>query len=60
MLKELTQKELDARAIIAGDLMREGEVTRSECFRVEMDAALGQNTGDMKFEKNTDFEDGVM
>lgn len=60
MAKELTQKELEARALIAGDLLREGEVTRVECFRVEMDAALGENTGDLKFEKNTDFEDGTM
>ena len=58
--KKLTQKELEARALIAGDLLREGEVTRVECFRVEMDAALGENRGDLKFEKNTDFEDGTM
>ena len=60
MSKQLTQNELDARALIAGDLFREGEVTRVECFRVELDAALGENTGDLKFEKNTDFEDGTM
>jgi hypothetical protein len=58
--KKLTQKELEARALIAGDLLREGEVTRVETFRIEMDAALGENTGDLKFEKNTDFEDGTM
>jgi hypothetical protein len=56
--KKLTQKELEARALIAGDLLREGEITRVETFRVEMDAALGENTGDLKFEKNTDFKDG--
>lgn len=58
--KKLSQKELEARALITGDLLREGEVTRVETFRVEMDAALGENTGDLKFEKNTDFKDGTM
>jgi len=58
--KKLTQKELKARALIASDLLPEGEVTRVETFRVEMNAALGENTGDLKFEKNTDFEDGTM
>jgi hypothetical protein len=57
MKKKLTQSELDARALIAGDLLKEGEVTRVECFRVEVDAALGENTGDLKFEKNTDFKE---
>ena len=32
------QNELNARAIIAADLYRDGEITRTECFRVEMDA----------------------
>jgi hypothetical protein len=58
--KKMTQKELEARALIAGDLMREGEVTRVETFRIGMDAALGENTGDLKFEKNTDFKDDTM
>lgn len=58
--KELSQSELEARASIAGDLLKEGEVKRVEVFRVEMDAILGDNTGDLKFEKNTDFEDGMM
>ena len=58
--KKLTQKELELRALVVGDLLREGEVTRVETFRIEMDAALGENTGDLKFEKNTDFEDGTM
>jgi len=56
MAKELTQKELDARALIAGDLFKEGEIERVETFRVEMDAALGENTGDLKFKKNKDYE----
>lgn len=58
--KKLTQKELEARALIAGDLLREGIVTRVETFRVGMDAAIGENTGELKFQKNTDFEDGTM
>lgn len=56
MAKELTQSELDARALIAGDLLKEGEVERVETFRVEMDAALGENSGDLKFKKNKDYE----
>lgn len=52
----MNQKELEARALIAGDLLREGEVTRAECFRVEVDALLGENTGELKFEKNKDWE----
>lgn len=59
-MKELTQKELEARALIAGDLFKDGEITRRECFRIEMDAGLGKNSGDIKFEKNSDFEDETM
>lgn len=59
-MKALTQAELEARALIAGDLLKEGEVTRAETFRVEVDALLGENTGDLKFEKNEDFEKGEM
>lgn len=54
------QSELQARVLIAGDLFIEGKVTRVEVFRVEMDAALGENTGDLKFEDNTDFIDNTM
>lgn len=57
---KITQKELEARALIASDLFREGEVTRVETFRIEVDAVLGENTGDLKFKKNTDFEDFTM
>jgi len=59
-MKKLTQKELEARVLIAGDLMREGEVKRLECFRVEVDAALGENTGDLKFDKNKDYDKSEM
>lgn len=57
---KLSQSELDARALIAGDLFREGKITRREIFRIEMDAALGENTGDLKFENNSDFEKVIM
>lgn len=51
----VTQSELDARASIAGDLYREGEITRSECFRLEMDAVLGDYTGPVDFKVNTEY-----
>lgn len=60
MVQKLSQNELDARASIVSDLLKEGKVKRSECFRVEMDALLGENTGDVKFENNTDFIDETM
>jgi len=59
-MENKSQKELDARASIAADLLKEGQVTRVECLRVEIDAALGENTGDLKFEQNTDFEERSM
>ena len=59
MNKIMNQSELEARALIAGDLFREGEVTRVECFRVEMDALLGENSGNLKWEKNKEFEELV-
>lgn len=55
-----TQKELEAKAFIAGDLLQEGEITRRECFRIEMDSALGEDTGPIVFEKNEDVEKGEM
>jgi len=56
----MTQKELDARAIIAEDLFKEGEITRIETLRIEIDSLLGENSGELKFKKNTDFEDNLM
>lgn len=56
----MTQSELEARALIAEDLFKEGEITRVECFRIEMDAVLGENSGDMKFKKNQDYVLGEM
>jgi hypothetical protein len=56
----MTQKELEARASIAGDLFREGKILRVECFRLEMDAALGEDTGDIRYCDNRDFELGEM
>lgn len=57
---EEQKRYLDARALIAGDLFREGEITRCECFRMEVDAVLGRNTGEMEFQKNTDYIDNLM
>ena len=53
----VAQSELDARALIAGDLYREGEITRSECFRLEMDAFLGEYTGPVNLRANTEYVD---
>lgn len=55
----MTQPALNARAVIAGDLFHEGEITRGECFRLEMDAALGENSGGIKYEKNNEFSELV-
>lgn len=55
-----TQKWLEARAVIAGDLFREGRITRAECFRIEMDSAIGEDSGDIKYQANSDFIDGLM
>ena len=49
-------RHLRARAVIAGDLYREGKITRAECFRVEVDAAHGEDTGEIQYEKNDDHE----
>lgn len=49
---------LDAKALIAGDLFKEGKITRVECFRIEIDALLGEDTGEIKFQDNTEFIDG--
>lgn len=56
----MTQATLEARALIAGDLFQEGKITRRECFRLEMDAAIGEDTGDIRYEKNHDYELGLM
>ena len=53
----MKQSQLNARADIAGDLYREGEIPRHECFRLEMDAYLGTDSGPIKFEKNEDFKE---
>ena len=53
----MTQIELDSKAIIAEDLYKEGKITKPECFRIEVDAALGEFSGHLKFQDNTDFID---
>ena len=52
-----TQAWLDARAVIAGDLYRDGEITRQECWRLEMDAVLGEDSGPINYDPNADFEE---
>lgn len=56
----LSQAQLNARAKIAADLFREGRITRCETFRLEVDAVVGIDHGPIKYEKNTDFEEGIM
>lgn len=53
----LSLSQLRARAIIAGDLYREGRILRCECFRLEMDAYLGCDSGPIQYEESTEFED---
>lgn len=48
---KMTQNELDARVIIATDLFEEGKVNKPEMFRIEVDALLGVNTGELKLNK---------
>jgi hypothetical protein len=52
----MTQSELNARASIGVDLFVEGRIRRTELFRLEVDALLGHDSGDLKFESNKDFE----
>ncbi len=56
----MNQAQLNARAVIAGDLLREGRITRVECFRLEVDAVTGRNTGAIKYERNVDYAEGLM
>jgi len=51
----LTPQQLKARAIIAGDLYREGRIERTECFRLEVDSAVGRDSGPVKFKENRDY-----
>lgn len=55
----LTPAALAARAVIAGDLFREGRITRTECFRLEVDAACARDTGPIRYERNTEYADLV-
>lgn len=56
----MTQSQLQARAIIAADLFREGKIHRCECFRLEMDVVLGCDSGLIEYVQNTDYRDGLM
>lgn len=51
------QSYLRAREIIASDLYQAGKITRCECFRIEMDAALGENTGDIRYQENNEYQE---
>lgn len=53
----LPLSQLRARAIIASDLYREGKIRRHECFRLEMDACMGRDTGPIRYEENTDYNE---
>lgn len=51
----MTLDQLRARALIAGDLYREGRIVRTECFRLEMDSALGKDSGPIIYENNREY-----
>ena len=53
----LTPKQLNIRASFAGELWREGKIERTECFRIEMDAALGTDSGPVTFESNSEYKE---
>ena len=55
----LPQNELNARALIAGDLFRQGRITQGECFRLEVDACIGRDTGPIEYVRNTEWADLV-
>jgi hypothetical protein len=59
IMSKQNESELKARAVIAGDLFREGRITRPECFRLEVDAATARDTGPIKYERNTEYADLV-
>ncbi len=50
---------LRARAVIAGDLYREGRITREECLRLEIDALHNEDTGPIKYETRNDETHGL-
>lgn len=47
---------LKARASIGADLYREGRITRAECFRLAVDASIGQDSGPIEYEANDDHQ----
>lgn len=55
-----SKTHLEARSLIAGDLFREGKITRCEMFRIEMDAAMLENTGEIRYVENEDFVNWTM
>jgi hypothetical protein len=53
----MTLEQLKARASLAGEWYREGRITRAECFRLEMDASLGNDTGPINWLPNREYEE---
>lgn len=53
------RKELEARAIIGGDLYKQGRITIAENLRLGIDAAHGEDTGPIEYEKNEDYAERV-
>jgi len=51
------QRELEARRDAAVGLYHDGKITQQEMFRLEMDAMIGKNTGDIKYEDNNDYQE---
>ncbi len=51
----LTPEQLKARASLAGEWYRAGRITRAECFRLEVCASLGEDSGPIRWEPNTDW-----
>jgi len=52
----LTIEQLKARARLADEWYHSGRITRAECFRLEVDASLGVDTGPIRWQDNTDYQ----
>lgn len=50
----------DARALIAGDLHRDGQITRAECFRIEVDKVLLRDSGPINYKPNNEYWEHMM
>lgn len=45
----MEQKNLEARVALAADWLRDGLISRAECFRLEVDASLGRDSGPVRW-----------